>query len=209
MEWTIGNIGQEIWQPSNPYANFAREGVPCCQVNVLLFIMPELHEPPKPLPNGTVGIGDGYALLRKWDKTDRLPDAEHIPAICKFLGADYPIPHIHRWAHAQLPNGQIVRSRWCEDCQPLHKLHISQNIKVHILIRDPNPMHWNSCSLHAMVKITWAKYNISHDWPLQLASVLGDLQTLQSSLHTPCLTRIYFPSHLMLCHHPLYWVNFK
>ncbi|KIO02210.1 hypothetical protein M404DRAFT_148484 [Pisolithus tinctorius Marx 270] len=36
MEQTIGNIGQEICQPSNPYANFAQEGVHHCQVNALL-----------------------------------------------------------------------------------------------------------------------------------------------------------------------------
>jgi hypothetical protein len=65
MERTIGNLGQEIRQPSNPYANLAREGVRRCKVNTLLSAMPELDEPPKGLPQGAVDLGDGYALLRK------------------------------------------------------------------------------------------------------------------------------------------------
>ncbi|KAL4065729.1 hypothetical protein V8B97DRAFT_2025633 [Scleroderma yunnanense] len=107
----IGNIGQKIQQPSNLYANFAWEGVCHCQVNALLSIMLELHNPPKPLPNGA------------------LSDAKHIPAIHNFLGEHGPVPCICRWAHAQLPNGQVVCSLWCKDFQPLHKLHISCNIK--------------------------------------------------------------------------------
>ncbi|KIK13782.1 hypothetical protein PISMIDRAFT_118202 [Pisolithus microcarpus 441] len=42
MEHTIGNLGQEIHQPSKPYENPAKEGVQQCRVNSLLMIMPEL-----------------------------------------------------------------------------------------------------------------------------------------------------------------------
>jgi hypothetical protein len=65
MERTIGNLGQEIWQPSRPYANISREGVRRCRVNSLLSMIPELDEPPKGLPEGAVDLGDGFALLCK------------------------------------------------------------------------------------------------------------------------------------------------
>ncbi|KAG1809096.1 uncharacterized protein BJ212DRAFT_1209769, partial [Suillus subaureus] len=63
MKQTIGNLGQEIWQPSNPYTNLSKEGVQHCQVNTLLSIMPELDKPPKGLLMGVIDLGDGYALL--------------------------------------------------------------------------------------------------------------------------------------------------
>ena len=50
MERTIGNLGQQIRQPSKPYANLACEGVQHCQVSALLSIMPELNTPPIPFP---------------------------------------------------------------------------------------------------------------------------------------------------------------
>lgn len=205
MEQTIGNIGQEIQQPSNPYANFAQEGVCRCQVNALLSIMPELHNPPKPLPNGAVDIGDGYALLRKRDRKDRPPDAEHVPAIRNFLGEDCPIPRILRWARTQLPNGQIIHSRWREDSRALHRLCISCNIKVSVFIKIALCV-WTYIiySLHAMAKIALVKYNMSHDFPLQLARWFGGLPMLRFSIYILHLTRTYFQSHHTWSHHVLY-----
>ncbi|KIK97213.1 hypothetical protein PAXRUDRAFT_85573, partial [Paxillus rubicundulus Ve08.2h10] len=52
MEYTIGNLGQEIQQLSKPFANLVQEGVRHCQVNVLLSMVPELDVPPKGLPHG-------------------------------------------------------------------------------------------------------------------------------------------------------------
>lgn len=67
MERTIGNLGQEIQQPSKTYENLSKGGICCAQVNTLKAMLPELDEPPKGLPAGTVDLGDGYALLYKWD----------------------------------------------------------------------------------------------------------------------------------------------
>ncbi|KIM56274.1 hypothetical protein SCLCIDRAFT_133017, partial [Scleroderma citrinum Foug A] len=39
MEHTIGNLGEQIRQPSKPFANLSHEGVQWCQVNSLLSIM--------------------------------------------------------------------------------------------------------------------------------------------------------------------------
>lgn len=131
MERTIGNLGQEIRQPSNPYANLSQEGVRRCKVNALLSVIPELDEHPKGLPDGSVDLGGGYALLRKRDKTSKRPVEEYAHAITTFLG-DRPVPRIKRWARLLLPNGQIVRSAWREKLKPIEQTRTSRNVKVHI-----------------------------------------------------------------------------
>lgn len=68
MEETIGNLGQQMCQPSTPYANLAWEGVWRSQVNALLSLMPELDIPSKPSPHGYIDLGDGYILLCKRSK---------------------------------------------------------------------------------------------------------------------------------------------
>ena len=53
MERTIGNLGQEIRQPSNPFANLARRALQRSQVNALKSIYPELDLKSKyQLPKG-------------------------------------------------------------------------------------------------------------------------------------------------------------
>ncbi|KIJ59683.1 hypothetical protein HYDPIDRAFT_32907 [Hydnomerulius pinastri MD-312] len=129
MERTIGNLGQEIRQPSNPYANLSQEGVRRCQVNALLASMPELDDPPKGLPDGAVDLGDGYALLRKRDRRFAFPAHPHTQSIQDFLGPGREIPRIKRWARLKLPNGQIARSAWREVLKPIDRLRVSHNVK--------------------------------------------------------------------------------
>ncbi|KAF8546005.1 hypothetical protein OG21DRAFT_1528114 [Imleria badia] len=110
MERTIGNLGQQICQPSKPYANLALEGVRCSQVNALLAIMPELDSPSKSLPHGSINVGDGYVLLRKCSK--------------------YPVsPNGTKWVWLLLPNGQIARLAWRETLKSEESLQVSRNIK--------------------------------------------------------------------------------
>jgi hypothetical protein len=78
MECTIGNLGQEIHQLSNPYANLSQEGLQCCQVNTLLSVLLELDKPPKGLPAGSVDLRDGYALLCKCDQCRDLHISEWV-----------------------------------------------------------------------------------------------------------------------------------
>ncbi|KAG2062347.1 hypothetical protein BDR06DRAFT_978729 [Suillus hirtellus] len=120
MEHMIGNLGQEIQQPLNPYANLSQEGLQHCQ----------LDEPSKGLPTGSVNLGDGYALLQK--------HPEHAEVIAHFLGEGHVLHCIKKWAHLLLPNGhirwegawQIVRSAWRETIKPLEKIHILWNVKI-------------------------------------------------------------------------------
>ncbi|KAI9567403.1 hypothetical protein HD554DRAFT_2205612 [Boletus coccyginus] len=67
MERTIGNLAQEIRQPSNPYSNLAQEGVHCCRTNSLLATIPELSVPSRALPESAIDLGDGLILLPKCD----------------------------------------------------------------------------------------------------------------------------------------------
>jgi hypothetical protein len=127
MERTIGNLGQEIRQPSNPYANLSREGVRRCQVNALKAMVPDLNEPEKDLPQTAVNLGDGYALLRKRDSYDVRPEGRAAQAIQEYLGVDVKI---RRWARLRLPNGQTARTAWREADKPAAKVRISRNVKV-------------------------------------------------------------------------------
>ncbi|KAF8873414.1 hypothetical protein CPB84DRAFT_1658662, partial [Gymnopilus junonius] len=42
MEQTVGNLGEEIWQVSNPFQNLSEHGIQHAQVNSLLSMLPKL-----------------------------------------------------------------------------------------------------------------------------------------------------------------------
>jgi hypothetical protein len=71
MEHTIGNLGQEIRQPSNPFANLSQRGLQRCQINALKAMIPDLDPSPSTMPRGAKDLGDGYVLLRAKDKASR------------------------------------------------------------------------------------------------------------------------------------------
>ncbi|KAG1792516.1 uncharacterized protein HD556DRAFT_1239417 [Suillus plorans] len=130
MERMIGNLGQEIRQPSQPYANLSQEGVRRCRVNTLLSAMPELGDPPKGLPPGAVDLGDGYILLHKQDRYPLFPAVGDVAeAIQDFLGHGRILPCIKRWARLLLPNGQVARSAWRETLKSLEQTRMSRNVK--------------------------------------------------------------------------------
>ena len=64
IEHTIGNLRQEIWQPSNPFANLAQHALQWSQVNALKSIYPELDPKSRlQLPKGAVDVREGYIVL--------------------------------------------------------------------------------------------------------------------------------------------------
>lgn len=67
MERTIGNLGEEIRQPSNPYANLSQRGLLRCQVNALIAMIPDLERTPPALPHGGLDLSNGFALLHARD----------------------------------------------------------------------------------------------------------------------------------------------
>ncbi|KAG8217046.1 hypothetical protein J3R82DRAFT_5037 [Butyriboletus roseoflavus] len=130
MECTIGNLGQQIRQPSKPFTNLAREEVWCCQVNALISLIPELDDSPQAVPRGAVDLGGGYVLCCKCAKHPISPDAELTQAIQLLLGSDQAVPCIIKWAWLCLPNGQVAQSLWKESDHLDQQLCISRNVKL-------------------------------------------------------------------------------
>ena len=115
MERTIGNLTQELWQPSNPFANLSQRALLRCQINALKNIIPDLEEPAG-LPQNAIALSDGYILLRRRDTVARplLPIEElalisYLQALPEFseIVLHSPFPVI-RWAQLRLPTGQIA-----------------------------------------------------------------------------------------------------
>ena len=127
MERTIGDLGQEIQQPSNPFANLAQRALQRSQVNALKSIYPELD--PKSgfqLPKGAMDIGGGYIMLQPRDK---IP-AEIPGRPAEVLSQAINTSRIRRWGRARLPNGQVARSLWSERRRASQKVRVSRNVKV-------------------------------------------------------------------------------
>ncbi|KAI0070681.1 hypothetical protein K474DRAFT_1713122 [Panus rudis PR-1116 ss-1] len=71
MERTIGNLGEEIRQPSNPFANLAERGLRRSRVNALKAMYPVYFDEEQAPPRNSVDLGNNYRLLRAQDNTDR------------------------------------------------------------------------------------------------------------------------------------------
>ncbi|KDQ10224.1 hypothetical protein BOTBODRAFT_116094 [Botryobasidium botryosum FD-172 SS1] len=133
MERTIGNLGQEIKQPSNPYANLSQRTVVRCQVNALKAMIPSLNDDKPKLPLTAIGLGGGYNLLHARDEYRRTIGGPEGLAICAHLqsqGESNTVARLIRWARLQLPNGQIARSAWKETLKPLEQVRMSRNVKL-------------------------------------------------------------------------------
>jgi hypothetical protein len=134
MERTIGNLVEEIRQPSNPYANLSQRGLQRCQVNTLKSMFPILNEEKSKIPRGALDLGRGYVLLRARDRYLHKLSGHELAAVTRAdIQLEYPIHDylaVHRWARLRLPNGQIARSAWKESLKPLTKVRMARNVKV-------------------------------------------------------------------------------
>ena len=140
MERTIGNLGEEIKQPSQPFANLSERGLRRSQTNALKVMLPYLDEERK-LPRVSIKLGHGYILLGARDKYEQHVCDKDANAVCSYLSQHFPDmldpewkPRFFRWARLHLPNGQIVRSLWKEKNKLLEKVRISHNVMVSKLI---------------------------------------------------------------------------
>lgn len=134
LERTIGNLGEEIKQHSDPYANLAERAKRRCRVNTLKVMVPQL-DPEPPLPQGAEELGGGYVLLRARDEFHQQIHGPYGDAICEFLEEqtgekcnDGWVPRVARWARLRLPTGQIVRSVWKES--KTDDIRMARNVKV-------------------------------------------------------------------------------
>lgn len=117
LENTIGNLGREVHQHSNPFSNLSERGLLRAQMNAFKAIYPQFDLQPA-LPRGAQNIGSGYILLRARDRNVlEISDEQEIHVFKTFLmacGKPEQKLSIIRWARLQLPNGQIARCAWKE-----------------------------------------------------------------------------------------------
>ncbi|KAL0568733.1 hypothetical protein V5O48_013253, partial [Marasmius crinis-equi] len=115
IERTIGNLGEEVKNHSNPYTNLEQRGVRRCQVNALKSLIPNL-EPSE--TRGTLDLGDGFLFLRAQDRTARAFTGREYNAWKAFWELRFGIEYmdslttthkVYRWAKLRLPNGQTAR----------------------------------------------------------------------------------------------------
>ena len=138
MERTIGNLGEEVKQHSNPYMNLSEQALRRAQVNSLKAMEPELDtDSKKILPRNSIDLGDGFILLGAIDTCARSVRHVESEAVQRFLEAEghrdgngeWICPDLVRWAMVRLPNGQIARSYWKEQHR-MENLRMSRNVKV-------------------------------------------------------------------------------
>jgi hypothetical protein len=72
METAIGNLGDEIHQDKDPYANISQQGLLHAQINLLVAMMPDVllsEDKSGAIPHGSRDLGDGYVLLKACQPT--------------------------------------------------------------------------------------------------------------------------------------------
>ena len=130
IETAIGNLGEEIRQDRDPYANIAQRGILRAQLNSILALFPDLDlGSTVASPRGSKDLGQGYVLLRACQTTAELVTEAEANAILRYWEENgwpnleaWP-RSVKRWSRLQLPNGQKARSRWYEShsTRPLRK----------------------------------------------------------------------------------------
>ncbi|KAF4587957.1 hypothetical protein EYR38_009918 [Pleurotus pulmonarius] len=121
------DLGREVRQPSNPFANLAQRGVLRAQVNALKAMCPELDtSADNELVCGALDIGNGYILLRARDRYRHTLSGDVAQAVQLVTNSTKVV----RWARLQLPNGQVARSAWKEKPKPLNKVRIARMVQI-------------------------------------------------------------------------------
>ncbi|KAJ7691750.1 hypothetical protein B0H17DRAFT_1169055 [Mycena rosella] len=135
LERTIGNLGEEIKQHSNPYANLSERAIRRCQVNALKAVIPDLEPDEIRAPRGSIDIGEGYILLKAQDSCRRPIRPCEEEAIRVYIENEFGfdtaknwVPLVVRWARARLPDGETIRSLWKEE--HMAELRTARHVKV-------------------------------------------------------------------------------
>ncbi|KAF8574469.1 hypothetical protein K439DRAFT_1649767 [Ramaria rubella] len=132
MERMIGNLGEEIKQPSNPYQNLSQHTLQWCQVNMLKELIPGLQKEKLNFPQGAEDLGDGYRLLRP--HTSYLKHFDRLISEARHRLGVRPAPEgpvkIVKWGRLCLPTGQIACSIYKEARTPLERLRRACCVKL-------------------------------------------------------------------------------
>ncbi|KAI0742475.1 hypothetical protein C8Q80DRAFT_1109289 [Daedaleopsis nitida] len=149
MERFIGDLGGQIRQPSNPYANLAQRAVRRCRDNALRAMLPgiggrSIDDTPA-LPRGSYDLGDNYALLCARDTKLTLlsPGSQDTQAFYNYLSSSQPASivsytpanfsiMVRKWSRLRLPVEQVARSAWKECRIPLSNIRIARCVKIAI-----------------------------------------------------------------------------
>jgi hypothetical protein len=126
MERSIGDLGQEIRQPSNPFANLCQIALRRSQLNALKAMCPELDDTDIPLPRYSHNNEDGYILLTPRQQRPGNLFGEEKAAVER----DFGVSVLRKWGRVRLPNGQIARSMFAEKKRMSSHIRITRNVKV-------------------------------------------------------------------------------
>jgi hypothetical protein len=135
LEWTIGNLGEEIKQHSNPFANLSQRGIRRAQVNALKAMIPLLDTGTLDkgwLPCGSKDLGNGFILLcARESDLHPLHDCE-VDTLHNYLGiVSLGLRTLVQcWAKLRIPTGQNCYSAWKEKQKPLERQQTAWNVKV-------------------------------------------------------------------------------
>ncbi|EIN04486.1 hypothetical protein PUNSTDRAFT_76415, partial [Punctularia strigosozonata HHB-11173 SS5] len=136
MERAIGNLGEEIRQPSNFYANLAQRSLCRLQKNAVMSMIPEL-EPAVPwAPTTSLPLANTYALLQPRESHDvQIPENES-QVIAQYMWDHFHDDHswrrIRKWGRLQLGCGlrHITRSLYAERKKSLEDVRMARNVKL-------------------------------------------------------------------------------
>lgn len=209
LERTIGDLGQQVKQPSNPYANLSQRIVLQAQTNVLRSLLPDLDykiTDRYAIPHGGVDLGDHYALLRAADNIARPIHPGESHALSQYLAerdvhVNGPITKVVRWARLRLPNREIVRTRWKEILRPQDKIRRARYVNV-------SDSLYNCCFFFFLLNSSFLlscptqtslsqKYCISFKWRSAGRSTLSPWSSCflpQTTLYTDGHIRHLFPA---------------
>jgi hypothetical protein len=146
MERTIGDLGAEMKQPSNPYANFTQRALRRAQTNCLKALYSSFdHGPGSDQPSERktphINLDGGFSLLHpRQERAYSVRDIEAL-AIERFYeeigGPTLREQWINegravtRWGRIQIPgSGLVIRSAWKELSSARKTIRISRNIRV-------------------------------------------------------------------------------
>lgn len=129
MEHAIGDLTQDIRQPSNVFANLCQVTLRRAQLNALKNTCPELDpSSTRSIPKYAFDCGDGLLFLRPRDRYQKCLDGPELEIIREKSN----LSRLRRWGRIQLPNGQIARSLFSEKGKKSNT-RVSRNVKVHFV----------------------------------------------------------------------------
>lgn len=135
MEDTIGDLGEEIRQPSTLFSNLAQIATRRAQLNAIKTLYPSIirEEKKARLPSTAEELGEGYVLLRPRSKRGKHWNAID-DRVKHALVGKLGLHRVTLYGRLVLPNGQISRSLYSESNATKQYQRVTRNVKVHLCI---------------------------------------------------------------------------